>query len=145
MLNGFIKAHFVDYEIIKMRKDLQDKLYADFPELFCKLDSFWIPDGWHDLIYNLSAEINNIRNSLFIVDNYVEYHVIQIKSKFGGLRYYMSNSTKEMNDLISIAEGKSYDLCGACGNHRGPRKPNESVWKEYNLCETCRIVKDIIE
>src|SRR6266581_2920382 len=103
-----------------MRQELQDKLRADFPDLWAeRMDGFWCSDGWHDLIYNLSKQINDIRKTL-TNDISSNYQVVQVKEKFSGLRYYLSSSTPEMNELISIAENKSYDICGACGGEKGP-------------------------
>lgn len=130
-----------------MHKELQDKLYTDFPELFGKLindnDHIWCPDGWFDMIYNLSTDINNIRKSLLTITN-SDYQVVQIKEKFSGLRYYMNGSTPEMNELIFQVENRSYNICGSCGNHKGPRKPTETLWGK-NICDTCSMIKNIIE
>jgi len=41
--------------------------------------------------------------------------VVQVKEKFGGLRFYTSASTKEFEDMIDKAENESYSLCEWCG------------------------------
>jgi len=47
---------------------------------------------------------------------------VQIKEKFGSLRAYFDNTTKEMNALISEAENKSYTICEECGQEGKIRK-----------------------
>ena len=39
----------------------------------------------------------------------------QVKEKFGSLRFYMSNATEEMRDLVREAEEKSGSMCEICG------------------------------
>lgn len=130
-----------------INQELIDKLYKDFPKLYREgFDNFWISyNGWFDLIYDLSATINSIIVELElngeIVDN---YYLVQVKEKFGGLRFYLQQSTKEMDDIIAIFENKSYDICAQCGKDKGPRIRNESAWN-VNFCETCNIIKNIIE
>jgi len=58
----------------------------------------------------------------------------QVKEKFGGLRFYMTTSTDEMDNLISEAEALSYKTCEDCGQ---PGKPNDDGWIS-TLCEKCR-------
>jgi hypothetical protein len=41
--------------------------------------------------------------------------VAQVKEKFGGLRFYVDNSTKEQNIKIAFAEDMSYRICEDCG------------------------------
>ena len=41
--------------------------------------------------------------------------ILQIKEKFGGLRFYIGCGTQEMFDLIEDAEDKSITICEECG------------------------------
>lgn len=41
--------------------------------------------------------------------------VVQVKEKFGGLRFYVQNACEEIYDLISQAEKCSYGICEICG------------------------------
>lgn len=74
---------------------------------------------------------------------------IQVKSKFGGLRFYTDgNKTSKMHELIDKAESKSYTICEQCGE---PGKSRSGGWIE-TLCESCfisrenkKIMRDVIE
>lgn len=41
--------------------------------------------------------------------------VVQVKEKFGGLRFYTYHSTAEFNELIRQVEDESYRTCEECG------------------------------
>ena len=41
--------------------------------------------------------------------------VLQVKEKFGGLRFYTTATTEEQNNYIHFAEGLSYKICEECG------------------------------
>ncbi len=92
------------------------KLYTDFPELYRGRNKiiqeslmpfgFACGDGWFDLIYKLSQDITAIDK---------ETEAMQVKEKFGGLRFYINGAPKEVHDLIHKAEDKSYHICEMCG------------------------------
>lgn len=67
---------------------------------------------------------------------YLKNHpcAVQIKSKFAGLRFYMTSGTDEMYRLIDEAEKKSYTICENCGAKGKLR--NDRYWLE-TLCDNC--------
>ena len=105
-----------------MNKNLQNKLFEDFPELFSRRKlskketamcyGISCGDGWYPLIYNLCETIKN----------HIDYYELesvqidQIKSKFNGLRFYLhKSSVTEISAMISITEKLSYHICQHCG------------------------------
>lgn len=40
---------------------------------------------------------------------------VQVKEKFGGLRFYVTNATKEQENVIKFAESISHRICEECG------------------------------
>lgn len=50
------------------------------------------------------------------------FEVIQVKEKFGGLRFYTNFETEEISKLIENAEDKSYITCEECGKPGQLRK-----------------------
>lgn len=137
-----------------MRKELADILYKEFPALY-PLDTYFfygfeIADGWFDLIYKLSKDIVAIiperDPNLIETDEYLEvvdYVVNTVKTKFGGLRFYMSHTTEEMDTLIAKAEDDSYFTCGACGKFNKDDAKHD--YKSKGLCKNCSIIKEILE
>ena len=65
-----------------------------------------VEKGWHPLIKELISKIKKIDKNI---------KVEQVKEKFGGLRFYISPAVKEVFDLISEYESKSYETCEFCG------------------------------
>ena len=56
---------------------------------------------------------------------------VQVKEKFGGLRFYVQAATKEHYNYISFAESMSYCTCEECG---APGKRYTNGW-HVTLCD----------
>jgi len=95
-------------------------------------------NGWFELIYDLSSKLEEIIASL-PEDQQEHYHVVQVKEKFGGLRFYLSAETDEMEDYISEAENMSYHICEECGE---PGECNTEGWL-ITLCDKCREEREL--
>jgi hypothetical protein len=72
--------------------------------------SFSAPSGWKDIIVELNEKLNEIDPN---------HKVMQIKEKFGALRYYASFSD-DVNidrcwDLIDEYSDKTAEACEVCG------------------------------
>lgn len=70
-----------------------------------------IPPGWESLVLNCDERLARIDP---------KYQIVQIKEKFGGLRYYTNESIKAelliaFQDVIKQTEDKSFQLCRQCG------------------------------
>ena len=83
-------------------------------------------DGWFDLIDRLSAEITDIDPDV---------RVMQVKEKFGGLRFYVDSAPDEVYELITDAEERSFSICERCGS---PGKPSDCSGWIKTLCPKCR-------
>lgn len=118
-----------------MNKRNTEKLYKDFPELYkqrflpmtqsCLCFGIETGNGWFDLIYDLSKKLTELN---------IGIEAVQVKEKFGGLRFYTNFYSEQSNKLIEEAENKSYKICEICGN---PGEPNDNGWIS-TLCEKCR-------
>lgn len=84
-------------------------------------------DGWYGAIDRLASELEPL-----ITDD--SYFAVQVKEKWGGLRFYMSYQTDAMTKLIDRAESEAYETCERCGK---PGKPNGDGWIS-TLCDNCR-------
>ena len=127
-----------------MKKDLQDKIYAAAPKLYLKKPSetdkerfsarqlarlygpvqFDVSDGWFDLLMSLSIKLE-------AMDGIDSVHVVQVKEKFGGLRFYVNSATSAMYEIIMEAEVNSYKICEVCGN---PGELRRGRWIQ-TLCD----------
>ena len=51
-----------------------------------------------------------------IIAPYPEIIVVQIKEKFGGLRFYTDYINEDVDDKINEVENRSFKICEDCGN-----------------------------
>jgi len=105
------------------------KLKQDFPFIQCGLEC---EKGWNQLIYDLSAELKQMG---------FNGEVLQIKEKFGGLRYYIAHDDNELYDrmhrLINEYEKKSFTICEMCGSDKG-KLLNKNYWYRTR-CPECEL------
>ncbi len=97
--------------------------------------------GWYNLVHELSIKIEAILNKhsesyKLVEDEEIEYneiYAVQVKEKYGTLRFYMSNETHEISDLIHEYESISSQTCESCG---APAKMRGRHWFEVK-CDKC--------
>lgn len=104
-----------------MKKELQNKLYKKYPKIFAQKNlgpretlmcfGFECGDGWYWLIDGLCSSLqwHTDKNS------YPQVEAIQVKEKFGGLRFYTNNIDDYLSGYIAFAETLSYKICDKCG------------------------------
>jgi hypothetical protein len=120
-----------------MQKELEAKLIERFPTYFedmygdptktCMAFGCECGAGWFDLIFRLCEDIEKTNPKNFKVE--------QVKEKFGGLRFYYSGGSQQVNDLVNKAECDSYNICENCGTRENVT--SEGSWI-LTLCKTCR-------
>jgi len=153
-----------------MNNTKTQKLYADFPQLYREATSehsmmkfgFDCNDGWFDLIYKLSADIEAEAKVLGLdPDSDGWPKAIQVKEKFGTLKFYCDAgercalpdgdlglvpevagqlisfrpvpSIQSIRALIREAESSSAAICEGCGRQGKMRK--DGWWRV--LCDDC--------
>lgn len=84
-----------------------------------------IPQGWQDHVRELIDEIAKIDDTI---------EVMQIKEKFGSLRFYILSGTDEIFDLIDEYERKTEEMCENDGYTAKTRK--YGYWLK-TLCDSC--------
>lgn len=108
-----------------------------FPKMFEQpYGGFAIGKGWWPIIESLCANIqhhikwkNETRERLLkdnpynhtIPEEVEQVKVVQIKEKFGGLRFYYDGGDAEIRGMVTMAEAwadKSCETCGAPGERR---------------------------
>jgi len=106
---------------------------TDHPEYDYEYTTFdEMPEGWRIAFgEQMCEEIHQelVKNNL--VD---KYRVNQIKEKYGTLRWYGSNSTEEIDKIISKYEHISAHTCIKCG---APAKWRSTGWI-IPFCDECK-------
>jgi len=101
-------------------------------------------DGWYDIIDTLCGTIQHHLDWKRRLDEFKtltdaewdESHqtvAVQVKEKWGGLRFYVDNTDDYVRGAIDMAEKLSYRVCEKCGSP-GQRRPG--IWIR-TLCEGC--------
>jgi len=60
-------------------------------------------------------------------------HIVQVKEKFGGLRFYFSGGDESFHDFVHAVEHISHYVCEQCG---APGRCRESLPWVLSLCDT---------
>lgn len=123
-----------------MKIDLDEALCRDFPNLYadrhargsCMVFGLSVGDGWEPLIRKLSERLEQLILEV-PEDKRESYRASQVKEKFGSLRFYMTASSKEMEDAITLAEDECSSICEECGE---PGKIRHLGWSRTN-CDAC--------
>jgi len=119
-----------------MNKENTMKLFNDFPNLYQgknrpiteNLMSFGFEcgDGWFSLIYELSKKLSEVNP---------ECIAVQVKEKFGGLRFYTDYINAEGDKAIDEAERMADNTCEFCGSTNSSVKKRGGWIK--TLCDEC--------
>ena len=105
-----------------MKPKLENKLYRDYPLLFVQRHllphqstMYWgieCHNGWYKLLNNLCANIQGYID----LNNIQQVEIVQIKEKFGMLRFYTNFSDNVIDNFIEEAEQESNNTCEICGS-----------------------------
>lgn len=101
--------------------------------------------GWYDIIRDLSIKIERILEDYEEANpqpededcDMIEIFAIQVKEKYGTLRFYLSFETDEIADLILEAEALSSQTCEVCGDDG---KMRGEKWY-FVRCDKCYMEK----
>jgi len=98
-----------------MSPELQKKLVKRFPKLYrginkpmtetCMCWGFACGDGWFNILWMLSLALEDLNEDI---------EVVQVKEKYGTLRYYIHNGSEEAYKYINAAEAASQSICEEC-------------------------------
>ncbi len=106
-----------------------DELVLAFPRLYSKEISFECGEGWRSILLSLSIKIESILEKCSATDMYA----VQVKEKYGTLRFYMSKMTPEIAALVSDTEALSSQTCELCGHFGKMRGVNHIMVR----CDKC--------
>jgi hypothetical protein len=85
--------------------------------------SFDCNEGWYPLIQRLIEDL---------IELGWDKQIIQVKEKFGGLRFYINTGSDEVHKRIIEAEHESYTICEDCGE---PGELRKDLGWYFTLCD----------
>jgi len=125
-----------------MNKKLTESLYHKYPKIFRQKDldcqqtamcwGFECDDGWFWLLDILCGTIQR----------YIDYNkkpqveAVQVKEKYGGLRFYVDSIDDLVDGMIWLAEHMSYKICETCGSQKDVATGKDGYIR--TLCKECR-------
>lgn len=137
-----------------MTDDLEKKLATHF-NFFNFLNpefGFECADGWFQIIWDLCEDLDKMERErwaaipadekakIFLEGGNPGLQVIQVKEKFGTLRFYVENSDDKMYKRISEAEKASAVTCEVCGK---PGTLTGKSWVRTTCPEHTKKDKDV--
>jgi hypothetical protein len=97
-----------------MHPALEDRLLAAFPRLYRAGAYCECHDGWFALLWRLSGQLEELIAQM-PEPGQAAYFAVQVKEKWGQLRFYLSASTAAMLQATEAALEESGHLCELCG------------------------------
>jgi len=98
-----------------MKQELQESLFKAYPKIFARRHmskehtamcyGIQCPDSWYDLIDTLCARIQSYSDQQGII-----CEANQVKTKFGGLRFYVTYSDPYIKGLSAMTEALSLKI-----------------------------------
>ncbi len=123
-----------------MKKELQDKLFEKYPKIFvqrklpmtetCMCWGVDCGDGWFWLIDMLCSQLQ------WDIDKngHPQIEAVQVKEKFGSLRFYVNGEDDTQHGMIRLAEYMSEYICEKCGATAGVTQTEGWI---VTLCPKC--------
>ena len=112
-----------------MNTENSDYLEKVYPKIFSgNYGGFACGDGWFNII---NMMCRNIQSYLDWKPDVPQVVALQVKEKFGSLRFYYSGGDEYINGLTSMAEAMSEVTCEDCG---APATKRTSGWIK-NVCD----------
>jgi hypothetical protein len=118
-------------------EEFLNQIKSKCPKLYSHLIYIESGSGWNLLLEKLSITIENEIERIAKTDPIAaeQLYVVQIKEKFGGLRFYMSHSTPFIEGAIHLAEYLSFRICEDCGGN-APGTKSIGGWI-VTRCDPC--------
>lgn len=112
---------------MRTHEEVHDMLEPRFATSgFC---GFHPPAGWLDLIVEIDDHLREVNP---------DYRIVQIKEKFGGLRYYTEGLTGEQRLYVRLMDERSFGICQNCGSTENVDQRRHG-WLA-TLCDACNHV-----
>lgn len=117
----------------------EQKMHNEFPKIFSsQYGGFAIDKGWWPIVESLCANIQRHidwkqtqKEKYNLSEGCEQVVAVQIKEKFGGLRFYYNGGDDTVDGMVRMAEAWAYASCQACG---APGKLRSGDWVR-TLCD----------
>ena len=111
---------------------MQDQIQNKYPVEFEHCTNFTISEHWLPIVEKLLNVIIMRRRRL----HQEPLRILQIKSKFGGLRFNCIATFEIEEKYINAAEKQCKQICEVCGSKYGVKQEQIRTWV-WTICPTC--------
>ena len=102
-----------EYDFSKMKVKYRVKnLIKKYPAIFKNCKTIATGDGWYWLLDKLCNQLTADES----ICKYPQVEAIQVKEKFGTLRFYVKQANPHAYGIILFVEGLSAYICEECGS-----------------------------
>jgi len=117
-----------------MRSELEQRLGERWPSWFNvkgdqretrMADGFAHGDGWFDIVWRLCEDLEPLVAEAEKATGR-PFEVLQVKQKFGSLRFYVNHGTDAIRKRIETAQLESLGTCEVCGKP-GKRREGDCI------------------
>ena len=115
-----------------MRDELDNALCVKYPKIFaqrnmdmtetCMCWGFCCGDGWYQILDSLCGQIQHHidwkqeqKEKYGRGDGCKQVVAVQVKEKFGGLRFYYNGGDDTVDGMVRMAESWAANTCETCG------------------------------
>lgn len=102
-----------------------------YPKIFSECFSLGVPEHWESIVDELCTDLQEYADK-----SGRQAQCVQVKEKFGSLRFYLVSEDDEMDNMIRVATTKSREVCIKCGSTENIT-PSTSGWISYT-CDNCK-------
>lgn len=112
------------------------ELIHKYPKIFKKTEysiGWSVSDTWIPLIDEMCVELQS-----YLIANDMQHLVycVQMKEKFGDLRFYLNTTNDDLEHIINVYTNKLNNICENCGSTENVELDIRQ-WYSYK-CEKCR-------
>jgi hypothetical protein len=129
--------------------------YVAPTDIRARLKTLWNKTVWNWIIYPLTHKLpyetfQKIQKKFLLNYDYIpgppipQVVAVQVKEKFGGLRFYINGGDDYCRDIISFAESLSYSICEVCGRTDELVATTQKGWNR-TTCPCCATSKKVHE
>ena len=112
------------------KKRIKNKLLRWFVDILFKIKIFKV-------FIKLRSYINkHAKHEIYNYKNFDPVTIIQIKEKFGGLRFYYDGGDDIIFGMVLFAESLSLSICETCGTRINVETHIKNGWR-YTRCDNC--------
>lgn len=116
--------------VCNMNEENTQKLLQAAPSIYGDNFYFECGDGWFDILLEASIQLEN-QIKTYPKEERENVVALQVKEKYGTLRFYISYYTEEIDEIIERVETKSACTCEICGK---PGRVMGGFWL-YTACD----------